>query len=248
MHGGELIYTCKDKYGPIEVVEFKNTIRGLHFGNKTQQTGMFLYNPIILIHKYTQAMLTPICWMQPEKTLILGMGGGSLTKYLMHYFPEMHIDAIELRKKVIEIAQQYFFLPEINNQFHIHCSSVEEYLSENKNDQYDLILVDLFLTKKNQDITVSITEKLKELRSIISKKGCICINLIGNTYYDYSNLESLRNEFKLNIYAIHIEDNNVVIIITERTIQKNNKQIDFTVIDKKYGLAFSQFYNLIKAV
>lgn len=56
-YGGQLVFSTRDKYDPIEVIEFQKSIRGLHFGNKTQQIGMFLYNPIVLIHKYTQAML-----------------------------------------------------------------------------------------------------------------------------------------------------------------------------------------------
>ena len=69
-YGGQLIYSTRDNYGPIEVIDFKQTLRSLHFGNATQQTGMFLYNPNILIHKYTQAMLTSLCWHIPKNILL----------------------------------------------------------------------------------------------------------------------------------------------------------------------------------
>ena len=89
-YGGKLIYSTKDEFGPIEIVEFYNRMRSLHFGNKTQQTGMFLYNPVILIHKYTQAMLTPLAWQVPEKALMLGLGAGSIAKFLLHYYQHLH--------------------------------------------------------------------------------------------------------------------------------------------------------------
>ena len=40
---------------------------------------MFFYNPNLLVHKYTQAMLTPLCWRLPENVLVLGVGGGSMS-------------------------------------------------------------------------------------------------------------------------------------------------------------------------
>ena len=108
-YDGQLIYTSKDEFGPIDVVEYHQSIRSMHFGNRTQQSGMFLYNHVVLIHKYTQAMLTPLCWKKPENTLILGLGGGSLAKYLLHFYPDIKIDAVDLRTEVVKASQQYFF-------------------------------------------------------------------------------------------------------------------------------------------
>ena len=131
VHGGQLIHATEDDFGTIEVVEFQQSVRGLHFGNATQQSGMFLYNPNVLIHKYTQAMLTPICWYQPDTVLILGLGAGSLAKYLLHILPGIKIDGVDLRPEVIKVAQEYFYLPEEDENFALHYQLAQNYIDQN---------------------------------------------------------------------------------------------------------------------
>ena len=247
-HGGILIHETKDEYGIIDVIEFKQTIRGLHFGNKTQQSGMFLYNSVILINKYTQAMLTTLIWKSPEKSLILGLGAGSIAKYLLHFFPDIHIDAVDLRPEVIKIAHEYFNLPKPDNNFNIHYSSAEDYLDKDIESKYDLILIDLFLTFKAKDISVDINDNIEKLAKILSHDGYLCINVLGSNYMNYTGLNQLKNIFNMNIYAIPVESSNVIIIASHNTININESDIDFTTIEKRMGLQFRSYFNKLKAI
>ena len=150
MHGGELIHQTSDEFGSIEVIEFQQKIRSLHFGNKTQQSAMLLNHPYILIHKYAQAMMLPLCWTNASKVLVLGLGSGSIVKYLYNYFQHLKIDAIELRPAVIELASEYFLLPECDERFKIFNESAFDWLDRqqentlSENEKYDLIIVDMF--------------------------------------------------------------------------------------------------------
>ena len=110
-YGANLLYQTTDEYGVIEVVDYKKIIRSLHFGNATQQSGMYLYNPVTLLHPYTQAMLSCTALQAPERVLILGVGGGSMIKFLLHHFHQVEIDAVELRQAVVDTAHDYFDLP-----------------------------------------------------------------------------------------------------------------------------------------
>ncbi len=245
-YGGQLIYSTRDNYGPIEVIDYKQTLRSLHFGNTTQQTGMFLYNPNILIHKYTQAMLTSLCWHTPEKILILGLGAGSIAKYLLHFLPDSRIDAVELRPEVARIAEEYFSLPLDDVRLSVDYCLAEEFLSQKKDTIYDLIIVDLFLTENRKDITVNIHSHILELKELLSTNGCICINIIGSEYINYSGLNELRKIFKYDIYIIPVKLSNVILLITTKGIPADKYKIDFTTMEKKFGLPFRQYFNLIK--
>ena len=86
MLGGELIHQTSDEYGSIEVIDYMQKIRGLHFGNKTQQSASLLCNPYFLIHKYAQAMTLPICRLNVKRVLVIGLGAGSIVKYFYNYF------------------------------------------------------------------------------------------------------------------------------------------------------------------
>jgi spermidine synthase len=244
-YGGQLIHSSRDNYGPIEVIDFKQTLRSLHFGNATQQTGMFLYNPVTLIHKYTQAMLVSLCWQKPKNILILGLGAGAMPKYLLHFLEDCYIDIVELRPKVAQIAEEYFSLPLKHKRLNIIYSPAEEFLeATTNNNKYDLIIVDLFLTDKKKDITVDIASQVTKLKSLLTNDGCISLNIIGTEYLNYSALNLFQDEFNSGLNSIAVEESNVILLATNKQIPQE-KQINFTALEKKYGLPFRQYFNKI---
>lgn len=246
-YGGTLVYSTNDEHGPIEVVEFQQTLRGLHFGNSTQQSGMFLYNPIVLIHKYTQAMLVSLAWAEPHNVLALGLGAGSIPKHLLHYYPNVNIDAVELRPKVTEIATDYFSLPVTNKRLNItHCSA-HDFLTTKINKQYDLVFIDLFLTANEKDIIVTLEDHLNNIFPYLSEEAYININIIGGEFNNYAGLETLKSHFENNLYSIEVEDSNTILFAAKGRIPTFD-EIDFTTIEKKLGLPLRQWYNKMALV
>lgn len=251
-YGGKLIHRGKDEFGPIEIVEFYDRMRSLHFGNKTQQTAMFLYNPIILIHKYTQAMLTPLCWQTPEKALILGLGAGSIAKFLLHHFRQMELTAVDLRPDVVKLGQEYFDLDKENDRFKIHYQDAKQFILDMQSSQinYDLILIDLFLTQKDQDINVDISNVVDCLPDLLNPNGHVCINLIGNEPWRYPAFEAIRNTFANQLYLTSVENSNTILIAGNATpppLLNPDHNIDFTTLEKKLNLPFRHYLsNMIR--
>jgi spermidine synthase len=48
---------------------------------------------------------------EPEQVLLLGLGGGSLARYVLYHFPHCRLVAVEYRKDVVRIARSHFGLP-----------------------------------------------------------------------------------------------------------------------------------------
>lgn len=246
-YGGQLIYATRDEYGPIEVIEIKQKLRSLHFGNKTQQAAMFLYNPVLLMHKYTQAMLTSLCWNEPEKVLALGVGGGSIPKYLLHFFPRLEIEAVELRPEVSRVAREYFNLYE-NKRLQIHHCSAEDFLKESTLESYyDLIIVDLFLTTREKDISVDISEHFDKLDKLLSAAGTLVLNIIGNNVSQFSGLGEMRKVFNGHLYSMAVDKSNIILLASKCEIPDGD-DIDFTSIEKKFGLPFRQYFDKLTAI
>lgn len=246
-YGGQLIYATRDEHGPIEVVEIKQKLRSLHFGNKTQQAAMFLYNPVLLMHKYTQAMLTSLCWKIPQKVLVLGVGGGSVLKYLLHYFPSIEIDAVELRPEVTRIAHEYFSLYS-DERLQIQHGHAEEFLNKSQKDsQYDLIIIDLFLTTKNKDISVDISEQFTQLDMLLTHDGILCMNVIGNNIAQFHGLDDMRRIFGKRLYAMAVDKSNIVLLVSNAEIPAEDN-IEFTAREKKLELPFRQYYDKLMHV
>lgn len=128
--------------------------------------------------------------VNPERILILGLGGGSSSELTQEYFPNAHVKGIEIDPKMVEMGKKYLKLGEITN-LEIIIADVREFLPKVKSairrkkaKPYDLILVDLFVGTK-------IPEEFKEekfllnLLDISSTRSIIAFN----HFYAYSDRE-----------------------------------------------------------
>lgn len=250
MYGGELIHKEIDNYGSIEVVDFQQKLRSLHFGNKTQQSAMLLSNPFLLIHKYTQAMMLPICWHPPSRVLVLGLGSGSIVKYLYNYFQNTHIDAVELRPKVIELATDYFMLPDSGTRLQIFNQCAFDWLEENQHtEKYDLIIVDMFLTtKRGKDLTQDVSTSVKAIEQLLSKDGTAVFNHLSDNIFSYPAFDTLSSLFTHNLYSIEIDANNSLLYASRAAIPEHLPEEDLYQLESNYSLPYSQYFNRLQPV
>lgn len=136
------LYRTEDEYGSIVVIEQGNK-RILNFASKYQQSSVLVNNPYFLVHEYTQIMLLGMIFIESKNITLLGLGGGGLVQCLNHYYPKIKISAIELRKKVIDIAYQWFYLPQHKN-VNVICADAHQYIKQEKSETADLLLSDLY--------------------------------------------------------------------------------------------------------
>jgi len=128
MHSlGELIHQRQDEHGLISVYQ-KHHQRFLTFGNSIEQSCYLLDHPCRLEHVYTQAMMLGLLLHEDVRSvLLLGLGGGSLVRALRHVRAKLGIHAVEYRQPVIDIAQQFFALPDDKN-LHTYCDDAQRHL------------------------------------------------------------------------------------------------------------------------
>lgn len=140
---GILIYAERDTEGLIEVIDHEGT-RSLYFGTQARQSSMLLYAPTRLALEYTRSMLAGLLFHpQPERILLIGLGGGSLVRYLLTYLPATRIDCVETRASVVDVARGYFQLPDAE-LLRIHIEDGARFLHTAPPRHYDMILVDAY--------------------------------------------------------------------------------------------------------
>jgi len=104
-------------------------------------------------------MMLPLCWLEPKRILVLGLGAGSIVKFLLSTFENVIIDAVELREAVYNIATQYFSLPEQDERLNVFIHSAQDWINKEHSRQYDLVIVDVFLTSETgEDQTIDIED------------------------------------------------------------------------------------------
>ncbi len=91
----------------------KNERRELRFGNKIIQSAFHKMKPQYLVLPYTRFMLLGLIFSpKPLSILHIGLGGGSLVRWLFQEFPNTRQTIIEINSDVIEVAYRFFELPE----------------------------------------------------------------------------------------------------------------------------------------
>lgn len=122
------------------IVDNENTLT-LKFSENCIQSRMIKEMPNELALGYTQAMMAfLLVEPNPKSILIIGLGGGSLSKYCYENLPESNITTVEISKKVISMRDT-FLIPKDNQRFVIINDNAAKYLKGAKNIA-DVILVD----------------------------------------------------------------------------------------------------------
>lgn len=139
---GNLVHQTSDAIGNILVID-KGKHRILSFDSIYEQSKIDRKQPQLPIHEYNRAMLLPIAFAEPRHATILGLGGGSLVSALHHLIPECELHAVELRREVLSVAQEYFALPTGDN-ISVTIADARRVLPELPEGGTDLILTDLY--------------------------------------------------------------------------------------------------------
>lgn len=119
----------------IKLIRFADDLR-LDVGGLTQSG-----NVMVGIFNIGLGHLLPENY-RPEQVLLLGLGGGSVIKYLRRRYPKTKLTAVEIDPVMIEIAKKHFHIAKIKNLKIINADAVD-YIQKTK-DRFDLILVDCF--------------------------------------------------------------------------------------------------------
>jgi spermidine synthase len=179
-YGGDLIYSARDDEGVLEVVDAFG-VRSLHFGTSPKQSAMSLHEPERLKLAYARAMLGALLFADaPERALLVGLGGGSLARFLLEHYPRCQVEAVERRAEVARIAHAYFGLPRDKRLIvHINDGRVfVEDLSLRAEQAYDLILVDAY-DHLGMDQSVNAEGFFQANARLLRAEGALSMNLWG---------------------------------------------------------------------
>ena len=78
-------------------------VRSLYLGSETVQSAMRVKAPYELELAYSRGMMMFLLFMkQPKDLLMIGLGGGSIPKYIHHFLPEMQTRVVEINPRIIQ--------------------------------------------------------------------------------------------------------------------------------------------------
>jgi spermidine synthase len=117
-------------------------VRTLHIGSDTVQSAMRLARPNDLELSYTRSMMAFLLFVpEPRDVLMVGLGGGSLAKFVYHRLPETRVRAVEVSAQVVAIARQLFHVPADGARFEIIIGDGADYVTRD-DVAADVVIVD----------------------------------------------------------------------------------------------------------
>jgi spermidine synthase len=251
-YDGWLVHQEFDEHGLIEIVETQN-VRSLHFGTSPQQSSMDITEPKRLHALYTKAMMSWLLFKeQPDNVLMIGLGGGLLTKYLLYQFPECQIKTIEFRPAIIKVARRFFQLP-LEPRLKIKIGDGAEYIKQQSKfapAQHDLIMIDAFDEWGMAD-TMQGTPLFSACKTLLSNQGILVVNLWANDKQLFSQIAwEMRSIFawKILFLPVRKRENIIVLAFAEghpsffmKTLRNRAKQLD-----EQYQIEFLNFIKDLK--
>ena len=159
----------------------------------------------------------------PQRILIVGLGGGTMSNTLHQLLPNAEIENVEIDPAVIKVARQYFSFFE-NDKVTSQVKDGRIFIKRGllKKQQYDWIILDAF----NGDYIpehLMTKEFLEETKALLSANGVITANTFSiSDLYDYESAtyQAVFGDF----YQVKNNKNdNRIILTTKNGLPKANQ-------------------------
>jgi len=243
----QIIFQTQDSDGGIQVKE-QNGLRTLHFDSQPTQSAMSLENPDKLQLDYAKAMMSFLLFkaLDDEDFLLMGLGGGSIAKFVLQNFPACRVEAVEYRAAVAGIAHDYFGLPRANNlNIVIDCGA--HYTFEHcqlKNEFYSVIMLDAF-DATGMAKSLCNLEFFTACKQMLKKDGILVVDL-WNTTEQFKELFSwIGGLFNAKLLFLPVDGtvNVIGLFFHESTPIYSRRELQRRAIklEKTYELPFKKF-------
>ena len=185
----KLLWENKVSGVTVQVWE-KDDRRELRFGNHIMQSVILKKHPDQLVLPYSRFMLLGLLFCPaPKSVLHIGLGGGSIVRWMHGEFPDLKQTVIEVNSGVIEAAHRFFELP-YDKRLRVLCADAAESVPTLK-EKYDLIILDAFGDYGAPEELKGI-DFLNKLRTCMNQQSW----LVGNLWTVTGDFEEKRGLWK----------------------------------------------------
>lgn len=245
----------------VEVTELDG-IRQLHLGSKTVQSGMLVTAPYVLVFNYSRAIMYFLLFSEQLKNvLMVGLGGGSVTKYIHGYCPEINQTVVEINRQVIQIAKSHFYLPENDERLNVIEGDGILYMKEHP-DSHDCLIIDGFDAEGIPDGFCT-PDFFDKCFNVLQDNGVFLINLWGSDKNFDIYLQRIEQTFSGRVLVLPTgKPGNIIVFgfkdpikLTEKKLReranmlKQHHLVDFTeFLDKLHEQnGYQKLYSVLES-
>ncbi|MCW5603447.1 MAG: polyamine aminopropyltransferase [Burkholderiales bacterium] len=225
-------------------VSEKFGVRSLHIGSDTVQSAMRIAKPNELELSYTRSMMGFMLFNEhPARVLMIGLGGGSLAKFLYHRLPQSTVRVVEINPQVVAIARRYFHVPADDVRFTVVIGDGADCASE-EGGTFDLIVVDGYDAESHVEELSSRTFYAGCCRRL-DAGGMLVVNLWGGDRAFGETLRRIEAAFPAGTLCLPAEKPGNVAVFAFRTHPGNPLWDELAAraagLQQRYDLEFPRF-------
>jgi spermidine synthase len=244
--GGPPLYRCNG----IEVRE-RGGVRTLHLDSDTVQSAMRVDRPDDLELSYTRTMMSFLLFQPPPRRVsLIGLGGGSLAKFMYRRMPEARVTAVEVDADVIDVARVYFGLPEPCGRLAFVVMDGARYV-ESVAGTLDALLVDAY-DGSSLAASLSTERFFRAARSALRADGVFAMNLWANDAAFDRYVHGIERAFDGACLCLPAErPGNVIVLGFERMPPRDGLdwvrlQERARLLQDRFGLEFPAFVSNLR--
>lgn len=201
----------KSPQDKVEISE-KNGVRFLHLGSPAIQSAMRIRDPFALELEYTRAMLSFVLFHPaPKEIVLLGLGGGSIAKFIHRHLLDSRLTALEVNPEVVAAARSFFLLPADDERLGVLTADGAAYVREHKQGM-DVLLVDAYDASRIVEALASLDFYSDCARSL-RPGGLALFNLWGSDRHYQTYLERIETAFGGRALLLPAEKKGNVIVL-----------------------------------
>ena len=218
MGDGSCLFKATTRYNSISI-ETDDKYWTLRTANSDVQSRIRRTFPAQLALKNLEYLTGVLLFMPPPKTIcVLGTGAGGLIHFFKHHYPGSHITAIEIDGEMLQIMQQRVALPAEDQQLTYVIDDASNFL-DNCKQQFDLILVDLFLGNLQPQWLLQ-KHSMQQIYSRLNKHGGVGYNLLIDSEQNFIRYyRGLRSIFHQQTLCVRVDELDNILAFAFRDTQ-----------------------------
>ena len=230
-------------------------LRLMHLGDDAIQSRMRLDRPDELSLAYTRAMMGGLMFLphaSPARDfLMIGLGGGSLAKFIHRRLPRARVTAVEINAQVLIAARTMFGVPKDGKRFQAVLGDGARVVRTLAPASYDVVLLDAYCGGRQ---VPAITRRAfyERVRGVLRPGGVLVVNCIADQPELRGYLDNLCKAFGGRVWAVPTppDDNLVVFALGEALEQPTIESLRPRAIrwQARLSLPFRRWMRDLRAV
>lgn len=227
----------------VEVSESRG-VRSLHLGGDAIQSAMRLSAPDQLELAYTRAMMSFLLFNPaPRELLMIGLGGGSIARFVHERMLGSRLDVVEINAQVVAAARSFFGVPADDGRLKVVLADGGAYVRK-LSKPVEILLLDAF--DDGRSVSALATRSFyNACYAALKPGGLLVVNFIEDEPRFNTYLQRIEQCFDQRVLTLPSEDrvNNIVLAFKQRpsrvtidALKKNAR-----LLKRRYGLPFDQF-------